>query len=289
MPDAPTYGVPAMAFWVIPEAVGAPVVSDPRMVILYFEGFNGAGNTPILKFIDDTGTITRMLMADDSATNNEVPYMDDGRTFPSILKMSPDLLYMILDGNLYLGVEDGSGAVNRRLVFVTGASAGTIELAANGSDDGNQHVHYLPQTDAATVGQVIGVSAIAGGFAHQWDFQTADVCLARAVSVDLNTGTKQTLYTVPSGRSCIVTKVIIRDASAAVTTAVGNFGFNANADDVVSGFKVFDKLTGTTVYEIMPVKTRAVKGTSTNTFGFKATTVEGSSRTMVADVFGYLL
>lgn len=286
MPDAPTYGVPAMAFWVIPEAVGTPVVSDPRMVILYFEGFNGAGDTPILKFIDDTGVVTRMLMADDSATDKQVPYMDDGRTFPSILKMSSDLLYMILDGNLYLGVEDGSGAVNKRLICVTGASGGHVSIGAtNATDDGNGWDHTLPQANATAEGQAV----VAISTSNQWGYQTADICLAKSVSVNLNSTTKQTLYTVPASRSCIITKVVKRDASAAVTTAVGAFGFNANADDVVASFNVFDKLTGTTVYDISEPRVAAVKGSATNTFGYKGSVAEGAARTMTVDVFGYLL
>ena len=121
------------------------------------------------------------------------------------------------------------------------------------------------------------------------DYQTADVCLARGVSVDLNITTKQTLYTVPTGRSCIITKVVQRDASAAVTTATGSYGFNAGASDVIALFNVFTNMTATTVYDPKTVVGPATKGASANTFGFKATTAEGAARTMVVDVFGYLL
>jgi len=265
-----------------------PEVTSPRIIRLYLLNLTGGGGTsPNMRLIDDTGVkYVALIMEEGGPDNKTIPYFENNLGFPSILSMSSDLLYMILDGNLYLGVEDGSGAVNKRLICVTGASGGHVSIGAtNATDDGNGWDHTLPQANATAEGQAV----VAISTSNQWGYQTADICLAKGMSVDLNSTTKQTLYTVPASRSCIITKVVKRDASAAVTTAVGAFGFNANADDVVASFNVFDKLTGTTVYDISEPRVAAVKGSATNTFGYKGSVAEGATRTMVVDVFGYLL
>lgn len=286
----PYIGAPAIFFFV-EATVPQPEVTTPATVALGFTGTDGTSGAPQFSFKDDAGTEYHLVAFSVAATGNKtIPYEGDGMYYPSILRMSSDLLYMILDGNLWLGDETGTGAINRSIFFPTGAGLGYITLGAGGAtNDSLSHDHYLPQTDIAAPMQVIGVSNDNPG-THQWDFMTADVCLARGVSVDLNSTTKQTLYTVPTGRDCIITKIVIRNASAAVTTANGGFGWDAGGSSVIAHFDIFNHLIGTGVYAIKePDATSPVKGASTSVLGFKATTPEGSARTMVVDVFGYLL
>ena len=53
----------------------------------------------------------------------------------------------------------------------------------------------------------------------------ADSLLASVASVDMNTATPTPLYTVPAGKTCIVTKIFIRNCSGSLTTASISFGF----------------------------------------------------------------
>lgn len=55
--------------------------------------------------------------------------------------------------------------------------------------------------------------------------------LATVIGVSLNTGAKQTLFTVPTGKSAIITMVVLRNASAAATTADAGFGGDTPATD----------------------------------------------------------
>jgi len=49
------------------------------------------------------------------------------------------------------------------------------------------------------------------------------------VNVDMNSGTAQTLYTVPAGLSCVISHVVVRNASTSLDTASYSFGFTGAA------------------------------------------------------------
>lgn len=105
-------------------------------------------------------------------------------------------------------------------------------------------------------------------------------------SVDLNTATKTTLFTVPAGKTLVVTKIIVRNASASLTTASFSFGYNANADDVVAT-ATHTELTGNTLYTKIEPKAGAIIGNAADVFGVKCTILQGSAATVTISVFGY--
>ena len=109
--------------------------------------------------------------------------------------------------------------------------------------------------------------------------------LATVAGVDLNVDPKTTLYTVPAGMSCIVTHVIIRLASANLTTANYGFGFDANATDVIAA-ATHTELTGNTLYTVLYAKAGAKLGAATNVFGVKCATKQGGASTVTIDVYG---
>jgi hypothetical protein len=111
------------------------------------------------------------------------------------------------------------------------------------------------------------------------------VRLATVSGVSLNTTSKTTLYTVPSGKSAIIAHVVIRVASTSLTTAQFGFGFNANADDVIAA-ALHAELTSSTLYKLLDPKAGAAIGAATNVFGIKATVTQ--SATITVDVWGYL-
>lgn len=105
-------------------------------------------------------------------------------------------------------------------------------------------------------------------------------------SVDLNTATKTTLFTVPAGKTLVVTKIIVRNASSSLTTASFSFGYNANADDVVAT-ATHTELTGNTLYTKIEPKVGAIIGNAADVFGVKCTILQGSAATVTISVFGY--
>lgn len=112
--------------------------------------------------------------------------------------------------------------------------------------------------------------------------------LSTTASIDLNTAAETTLYTVPTGKSCIITRVVIRAASASLTTASISFGFNAGTDTDVIANSTYTALTGATLYSVVNAKAGAKVGTSTGVFAVKVNTPQGSAATATVDVFGYI-
>ena len=108
-----------------------------------------------------------------------------------------------------------------------------------------------------------------------------------SIEIDLNALGETVLFTVPTGKSCIITKVIMHTSSGALASASISFGFNtANADDVIAnGVR---PLTGATNYEIIPAKSDAVRGAAAGTFKIDVNTAEGGVLTAKFAVFGFL-
>lgn len=117
--------------------------------------------------------------------------------------------------------------------------------------------------------------------------ENALTLLSSTAAISLNALAETTLYTCPTGKSCIVTSVVLRAPSAAVTTASISLGWNtANADDVIAnGVRT---LTGATNYIVIPAANDAVRGAAGGTFKIEVQTVEGGALTATVDVFGYL-
>ena len=118
-------------------------------------------------------------------------------------------------------------------------------------------------------------------------------------TVNTNTGTKQSLYTVPSGKIFIPTHVVVRAASADLSDMAGalNFGFNANADDcltiptdALASLSMSAKVIAMSLF-MHPAAdnyTSFPRGAAADVFGckFLDTSVTG---TVKIDTFGYLL
>ena len=122
----------------------------------------------------------------------------------------------------------------------------------------------------------------------------ADALLATTV-MNLNTGTKQTLYTVPGGKSAVITKILARSPSVNLgggATTNLQFGFNAGATDwsSASPLPVAD-LTASTLFKVFSQELAAggstsVIGTAAQTFGAITDAAFGSAATVVIMVYG---
>lgn len=113
--------------------------------------------------------------------------------------------------------------------------------------------------------------------------------LATVEGVDLNTGDPTSLYTAPAGKEVIVTEVVMRDASASLTTASISFGWNsADFNDVIAN-ATHTALNAATKYKRISAAAGAVKGAEADVFSVKANTPQGGAATCTIDVFGYLV
>lgn len=112
--------------------------------------------------------------------------------------------------------------------------------------------------------------------------------LSSTSSVDMNTATATTLYTVPTGKSCIVTHVVVRNASTSLTTASYSFGFNSAAFDNVIANATHTELTSSALYTVLIAKIGATRGIAADTFKVLMNTLQGGVATTTMEVFGFL-
>jgi len=130
------------------------------------------------------------------------------------------------------------------------------------------------------------------------DAKTKGLMLMASTQINAQTTSKQTLFTVPTGKTFIPIKVVARKPSATLA-GMTNFslGGNANADDWLQQISL-NAFTATTDYgeieqpvqaagpPIAPTKkTEYAAGTA---FGIKITTGSTGAATVYFDVFGYL-
>ena len=117
------------------------------------------------------------------------------------------------------------------------------------------------------------------------DLREKSMCLLASVSgVDMNTGAKETLFTVPAGKKCIITHVIVRSASGALG-ADNDFGDGADATTWLQTVN----LTTVAADEWYVISSNNVAYTifdAGDVFGVKK--IAGTAETATIDVFGYL-
>jgi len=155
-----------------------------------------------------------------------------------------------------------------------------------------------------TVGTVTSVSVVsANGFSGTVATATTTPAitiiplgetLLASVQADCHLGTKQTLYTVPAAKKCIITKVIVRSASASLG-AMGDdmtFGFDGGASDWNLPI-LASTLTGLTTAAFFVTQSQSAGatfsaiGAAAGVFGcsFVDTSINAD---VTVDVFGYL-
>lgn len=113
--------------------------------------------------------------------------------------------------------------------------------------------------------------------------------LLASVVADMNTATAQGLFTVPSNKSCVITRVGLRGASISLTLASISFGFTSAAFNDVIANATHTELTGPTLYTVLAAKTGAKIGVAGAVFTVLDNTLQGAAATVVIDVFGYLV
>ena len=113
------------------------------------------------------------------------------------------------------------------------------------------------------------------------------------IAINLRIATKQALYTVPTGKTAIIDKVVVRSASrvpAALTA--GGFGGDSGCTDWMANDQIGQLLTDITkpiIYSVYSTAAAVTQSYAAGTvFGWLALTPETQSTSVTVDVFGYL-
>ncbi len=127
--------------------------------------------------------------------------------------------------------------------------------------------------------------------------ENAITLLGSTSGVDLNAAgaTETGLFTVPTGKTCIVTHIVIRTMSADAANAVVTFGKTGGTCDELRGDQTLSGLDGTTKYTTIyldqgtsDTPEAGAMFTAGEVVGVEITTQAGGACTCVMDVFGYL-
>jgi len=130
------------------------------------------------------------------------------------------------------------------------------------------------------------------------DLKDYSIALLGSVSINAQTLTKQTIYTVPTGKTLIPFGVQIRTPSATLAGMTDmDIGGNAGADDWLQQVSL-DSYTATTDYGLIVqpeqaagppiVPTKKTEYAAGTAFGVLINTGSTGAATFVADLFGYI-
>ena len=115
--------------------------------------------------------------------------------------------------------------------------------------------------------------------------------LSTTTGVDMKTAQKNTLYTVPTGKTAYVTAVVIREASASMSGGTDyDFGTGANADTWRQTINLSSMTTSGTDYMVIigADVTKYTDNAAAAVFGVKVITGTTAACTATIDVFGFL-
>lgn len=132
-------------------------------------------------------------------------------------------------------------------------------------------------------------ATIVAGAAVQMSSVAGEVLLKTTDAVNLNTATPTSLYTVPAGFQAVITRMVLRNASASLTTVSLSIGFNSASFNNVLANATHTELTGATLYTSLPPKAGATKGVAADILKLLCNTLQGGAATCSVDVFGYLI
>jgi len=125
-----------------------------------------------------------------------------------------------------------------------------------------------------------------------------DYLLGSIATFDVSPTNTHTIYTVPSGKTAVVTKIVIRSCAGTLnlaTDAVVQWGCNASDYNNVAAARTLTAPTGTGTYQIIEATAFTGSGaaestmcTTGQTLRAKVTTSGTTSTTCTMEAFGYL-
>ena len=165
-----------------------------------------------------------------------------------------------------------------------GGDAAAVSLTTTGDITAGDD---LTVTDDAAVGGVLTV-----GEPTRFEYRLASVS-----TIDVGSATAQTLYTVPTGFSCIITRIVFRGASGTFNQAqdpIFSIGWNStDYNDVVGSATYTNAMAAALNYFILVPdgktnSTVAKGGAAGDVLKINVTQAATASTTVTVSVFGYL-
>lgn len=188
--------------------------------------------------------------------------------------------------NVFNGIATGGA---QTVNLMTGTGGTKVVNIGTGNVVNTIHIgDDATPSNAITIGGAASTTTIGGTFA----VTTPTRLEYRLSSTSVNVGSVAVtaLYTVPAGKTAIVTRVVIRSASASFDQAadpIFNIGWQATASNVVNT-ATYVTPANTTSYIQPAVIAAATIGAAAEVLNFNVTTAATASTTATADVFGYL-
>lgn len=139
--------------------------------------------------------------------------------------------------------------------------------------------------DLITLQPLAALEAVLAALAARTGSETL---LSSTAGVNLNTATPSTIYTVATGKSALITKLILRLASTSLTTVSLSIGFNSAAFNDVLADATHTELTGNTLFTALASKIGAKVGTTGQLLKLLCNTLQGGAATCTVDTFGIL-
>ena len=114
--------------------------------------------------------------------------------------------------------------------------------------------------------------------------------VASVPGVDMQAVAKTILYTVPSGKTCYIFAIIVRNTSASLAGGTEyDFGDDANCTTWLQNVDLSLLTTATTDYKIVTSLTSFAYCAAGAEFGIKPITGSTAAATATLDVIGYLV
>ena len=113
-----------------------------------------------------------------------------------------------------------------------------------------------------------------------------DVLLVTSGAIDLEVAQATVVFTVPAGKTCVITKVVMRSSTGACDTVKVRCQFTAAGDVIALTAALTLTITNNCI--ILTPISNALMGVAAATFEVEVETVEDSAAEAIFDVWGYL-
>lgn len=199
--------------------------------------------------------------------------------------------FRVTGANFGIGTGGAAGALLD--LGKAGTTLGVMRMA--GSTTGN--VTVQPAAAAGTWTMTLPITAGSNGQVHQTDgtgattWVTAPYVLSTTTGIDAKTVATTTLYTVPTGKTAIITAAIIRCTTASSISVAPNMGIGRNAtqDDIFASVALTGLTATTSIFAFSSIGTLAT-GAATELIKLGIDTgATATTMTIAVDLIGYLV
>lgn len=247
----------------------------------YVATFNGSGATSTLTHAYDTGVLT---YSDDfvcvALTTSGATTLGDAYADAISVKGAATFGAAGL-GQDYIATFNGSSATDTLTHHFDGA--GELQYSGPIIADG--------LITASGGAHVDGALTADGTFAVTTPL-TLDYLLGSSGAFDVGSVAEDIIYTVPAGKTAIITRIVVRSCSASLnqdTDPVWQIGCNAGTHNDVVASATYTQPSGAATYKILsPIATEASTCAAASELSVNVTVAATGSTTCIFDAFGYL-